>query len=168
VTVHIRDLMSGDEAALRRVLRNVAIFEPYEIEVAEDLIAEALTGSGEYLIHVASGEGTPDARVVGYVCHGHNPVTDAVYDLYWIAVDPSVHGRGIGRQLMAYTEDRVRGLHGRGIVIETSDRPAYEPAKRLYEKCGYEKVAEIPDFYKPGDGQLVYAKFFSGTHRRTT
>ena len=56
MTVHIRDLMAGDEEALRRVLRRVAIFEPYEIEVAEELIAEALTGSGEYLVHVANGE----------------------------------------------------------------------------------------------------------------
>src|SRR5436190_18869799 len=119
--------MAGDEAALRRVLRNAAIFESYEIQVAEELITEALGGSGEYLIHVANGGGVADEHVVGYVCHGHNPVTDAVYDLYWIAVDPSARRQGIGRRLIAYAEDRVRALHGRGSVMAPSMRPEDEP-----------------------------------------
>jgi ribosomal protein S18 acetylase RimI-like enzyme len=159
--VRIRDITADDSAPIERLLRRVTIFEPHEVRVANELVAEALGGSRDYLIYVAEETGSQPAgrcEVVGYVCHGHNPVTDAIHDVYWIAVDPVSRGRGIGRRLMAFTEERVRALQGRGVVIETSSRKEYEPARRLYETCGYRRAAEIADFYKPGDHQLVYMK----------
>jgi ribosomal protein S18 acetylase RimI-like enzyme len=129
-----------------------------------ELVAGALGTSGDYFIYIAEdfgGDRTVGDRrsIVGYICHGHNPVTDAIHDVYWIAVDPRVQGRGVGGQLLGFAEDRVRARHGRGIVIETSSRNEYAAARRLYEKCGYKKVADIGDFYKPGDHQLIYIKF---------
>ena len=164
MNVCIRGITAADTGALRHLLRSVSVFEPHEISVAEELLAEALSGNPDYVIHVA--EGSRDVSdisaargIVGYVCHGHNPVTDALYDLYWIAVDPAAQGLGIGRALITHAENGVRDKGGRGIVIETSTRPEYASARRLYEKCGYRKAAEVPDFYKPGDGLLIYLKF---------
>lgn len=162
--VCIRAVTSGDVGALHTLLRRVSVFDPHEVSVAEELLTEALSGSRDYVIHVAEEIGPNPApyasgRVVGYVCHGHNPVTDALYDLYWIAVDPAAQGHGVGRALVAHTEECVRRARGRGILIETSSRAEYASARRLYEACGYRKAAEIADFYKPGDGMLMYLKF---------
>src|SRR5439155_4051803 len=117
----IRDVRSEDTSALFGLLRDVAVFEPHEIRVAEELIEQAVAGSRDYLVHVAEAMNGAD-RVIGYVCHGHNSVTDAMYDLYWIAVQPRTQHRGLGRALLTYTEERVRGAMGRGIAIETSGR----------------------------------------------
>lgn len=160
--LHIRDLRSDDVGALRTLLCCTAVFEQHEIEVAEELIREAVHGSRDYLVYVAEADAAAaheHPRIVGYACHGHNPVTDAMHDLYWIAVDPAAQGRGVGRALIAHTERSVRDLHGRGIAIETSSRSEYLPARSLYESCGYRKVAELPDYYKPGDNRIVYMKF---------
>jgi ribosomal protein S18 acetylase RimI-like enzyme len=162
-SIRIRDLEVDDQAPLERLLRRVEVFEPHEIRVAMELIAGALGTSGDYLIYVAEDKGDRGAlhggAILGYICHGHNPVTDAVHDVYWIAVDPSVQGRGVGGQLLGFAEERVRALNGRAIVIETSSRNQYAAARRLYEKHGYRKAADIADFYKPGDHQLIYMKF---------
>jgi ribosomal protein S18 acetylase RimI-like enzyme len=145
------------------MLGQIAIFEPHEVLVAEELVAESLAGSPDYVIHVAA-DGDPSdgqaARIVGYVCHGHNPVTDALYDLYWIVVDPAMQGRGVGRALLAHAEQCVRNTDGRGIVIDTSSRTEYQPARALYEGSGYRRVATIPDYYKPGDALVIYMKLF--------
>jgi len=163
VNIRIRPIQSHDEQGIRTLLRRLSVFEPHEIAVAEELLAESLGGSSDYVIHVAEDGGGDQrasgaGRVVGYVCHGHNPVTDALYDVYWIAVDPTVHGRGVGRALLAHAEKCVRDTGGRGIVIETSSRQPYEPARWLYERCGYRRVAEVPDYYKPDDGMIIYMK----------
>ena len=63
---------------------------------------------------------------------------------------------------MKHAEDRVRALNGRAIVIETSSRPDYRAAHELYEACSYTRVAEIPDFYKPGDAMRTYMKDLGG------
>lgn len=162
--VQIRDLRVDDQAPLEQLLRRVAVFEPHEIRVAMELVAGALGTSGDYSIYIAEDPGGDRATaargsIVGYICHGHNPVTDAIHDVYWIAVDPRVQGRGVGGRLLGFAEERVRALHGRGLVIETSSRNEYAAARRLYEKCGYNKVADIADFYKAGDHQFIYIKF---------
>jgi len=163
MVVQIRDLKHDDQAALERLLGTLDIFEPHEIRVAMELVVSALGTSGDYLIYVAeevdASERSNRGALVGYVCHGHNPVTDAIHDVYWIAVDPRAQGHGVGGQLLAFAEKRVRALNGRGIVIETSSRSEYAAARRLYEKSGYTKVADIADFYKPGDNQVIYIKF---------
>jgi ribosomal protein S18 acetylase RimI-like enzyme len=130
--------------------------------VAEELIEERLAGSADYLIYVAEADveaGGGSRRLLGFICHGHNPVTDGVHDIYWIVVEPGAQRRGIGRALLYHTEERVREMSGRAITIETSSRPEYRAAERLYESCGYARVAEIRDFYKPGDAMRTYMKF---------
>jgi ribosomal protein S18 acetylase RimI-like enzyme len=168
--VHVRDLKPADHDALEQLLHRVGVFETHEIKVAMELVAGALGPAGDYLIHVAEASGAShDAGgappVIGYICHGHNPVTDAIYDVYWIAVDPRMQSRGVGHRLLTFTEDRVGALNGRGVVIETSSRDEYAAARRLYERCGYKKVAEIADFYKPGDNQLIYMKFVASQRK---
>ena len=162
--IGFRAIGPADRQALHAVIREVGVFEPHEIAVAEELIADALAGSPDYAITVAEDGCTDPAAsagaVVGYACYGHNPVTDAVYDLYWIAIHPAAQGRGVGRSLLDDTERRVRERGGRGMTIETSSREAYAPARRLYERCGYRLAASIDDFYKPGDGLSLYVKFF--------
>ena len=160
--MRIRDVTSGDRAPLQALLRRVQVFEPHEIRVAEELIEERLAGGTDYLIHVAEEEADADRAgtpLLGFVCYGHNPVTDAVHDIYWIVVDPSAQRHGAGRALLCYAENRVREMAGRAITIETSSRPQYRPAQGLYEACGYSRVAEIADFYAPGDGMRTYMKF---------
>src|SRR5262249_19325227 len=146
--LRIRALKAGDRSPLEHLLDRVEVFEPHEVRVAMELVDSALGPSGDYFIYVAEAMAghPPQPALVGYICHGLNPVTDAIHDVYWIAVDPRAQGHGVGSRLIAFAEDRVRAAHGRGIVIETSSRDHYSAARRLYEKCGYKKVADIADF----------------------
>lgn len=158
--MRIRNVTSGDRSSLQALLRHVNIFEPHEVRVAEEVIDERLAGSADYLIYVAeeADADRAETQVLGFVCHGHNPVTDAVHDIYWIVVDPHAQRRGLGRALLSHAEDRIRELAGRAITIETSGRPQYRAAQALYEACGYSRVAEIADFYSPGDAMRTYMK----------
>jgi len=95
---------------------------------------------------------------LGYACFGPHPLTQATYDLYWIAVDPAAQGRGVGRALLARVEAEVEACGGRLLLIETSDVPAYAAARRLYEAAGYSREAVVHDFYAPGDSLLIFSK----------
>lgn len=95
---------------------------------------------------------------MGFACFGPHALAEGVWDLYWIAVDPGTRERGIGRALLAEMEAMVASQHGRLILIETSGTPAYEPARRFYEACGYRYQAVIHDFYSPGDDLIIFGK----------
>ena len=49
------------------------------------------------------------------------------------------------------------------IVVETAGRAAYAPTRAFYEARGYRAVSRIPDFYAPGDDQVVYVKALGST-----
>ncbi len=103
-------------------------------------------------------ETTDERRLVGYVCFGTTPLTTGTYDLYWIAVDPTLHGRGIGSALLGAVLAAMRAAGGRLLLIETSSRADYANTRTFYERAGLTLEARIRDFYSPGDDRLIYAK----------
>ena len=99
-----------------------------------------------------------DGRVVGYACYGPIALTVGSYDLYWIAVNKSAQGLGLGRKIMDKVSEIIRGEGGRNIYIETSTRPHYQATRAFYERCSCPLVATLDDFYAPGDGKAIYCK----------
>ena len=151
-----RPLETADREAVVKILERVANFSEQEQKIALELI-DAWLKSGEasdYVCWVL----TDAAGIRGYVCVGPTPLTDGTFDLYWIVVDPSAHGRGYGQALIELAENEARARGGRLLLIETASHDAYARTIRFYERAGYELVSTIRDFYKKGDDKLTFAK----------
>lgn len=140
------------------------MFTPVEFLCAQEQIDIFLSqpGQQDYSIVVAEND---KGKVVGYMSYGRTPLAEGAYDIYWMAVAPGVQGRGHGRELVRWLEDRARERGGRLILIETSSQPRYERTRRFYLSLGYREVARIPDFYKPGDDRITYAKYLESKER---
>lgn len=159
--VALRALQPEDREPLHDILVRTGHFTATEIATALELIDDWLT-RGEisgYLSFVATEPAT-DA-VLGYVCVGPAPLTEGTYDLYWIAVDPAMQGRGIGSALLDWAEAEVRHRDGRLVLIETSSQETYRPTVRFYERSGYTLLARIAGYYRRGDDKLVFGKYLS-------
>jgi ribosomal protein S18 acetylase RimI-like enzyme len=96
--------------------------------------------------------------VLGFVCVGPRGLTDRVYDLYWIVVDPDAQRRGIGRNLLEKAEQIVRESGGRILVIETSGTEKYTGTRAFYNSCGYLHEATLLDLYADGDDLCIFTK----------
>ncbi len=153
---HIRPLHVSDVQPLRRLLIETAVFTPEEIAIALELMHTVLEKpeQKDYVIRVYD-----DGEVLGYYCVGPTPATEGTFDLYWIATKPSVHGKGIGRALNTHAEQLIRSLGGRLIIVETSSTQRYDKTRAFYVKAGYEELARIRDYYRPGDSLVVYGKY---------
>jgi hypothetical protein len=64
----------------------------------------------------------------------------------------------VGRGLLAASEEAIRKLGGRLLVLETSGRPAYEPTRNFYISSGYTLEATLKDFYSEGDDLVIFTK----------
>jgi GNAT superfamily N-acetyltransferase len=150
------NLRPADREAIHEIIPSSGVFSQTEIEIAMELVQEGQTrgAAGNYRFLLAEQEG----RVVGYTCYGLIPGTTASYDLYWIAVHNNCRGLGVGKSLLAETEERIARAGGRRIYVETSSRDQYKPTHQFYLHCGYHLEAFLRDFYAPGDGKLIYLK----------
>ena len=149
----LRNLTAVDRDRIEEISRAVGLFRADEIPVALEVFDGAVAGSPDYLALGAEHDG----RLAGWICWGPTPCTLGTFDLYWMAVDPAVHAGGIGTALVREMEGRLAGS-ARLIVVETAGRPDYRPTCSFYEARGYRRAAVIPDFYAPGDDQVVYVK----------
>lgn len=155
----VRELRNDDIAELVRMTAATGVFRPDEVEVAEEVLRDAIADTrgvdGYRGLVAAIGK-----QSVGWSCHSRIPLTDGSFDLFWIVVDPKTQGQGIGRLLLNAVEAEIRRYRGRWLFAETSSLETYLPTRQFYLHCGFEVVRESPDFYRPGDGLIVFGKRF--------
>ncbi len=130
------------------------LFNPAEAEVVAELLGDYLDRPDHngYFFLSAIEKGI----VVGFACFGPTSMTESTFDLYWIAVSGDHRGSGIGRELMAEVEKRIRTADGRLLVLDTSGRPDYAGTRTFYERLGFQLTAVIPDFYSLGDDLNIF------------
>jgi ribosomal protein S18 acetylase RimI-like enzyme len=153
----IREFRGSDREPLRKILEATGVFRKEEVEVALELMDASVNDPSQtdYLLATYEDE---DGTVRGYYCYGHTSMTRSTYDLYWIAVDPTCHGGGIGSALLEHCERRIAASGGTLIVVETSSLPKYEPTRRFYRRHRYDETARLRGYYAPDDDLVIYTK----------
>ena len=150
------EVREDDLAVIRRIVESTGVFSPVEIDVAVELADDRLRRGPASDYQFAFAE--LDGRTAGYACFGPIALTTFSFDLYWIAVERSLHGRRIGRVLLEKAEELIRQRGGRRIYAETSGRDQYAATRGFYLRHGYRQDALLVDFYAPGDDKVVFVK----------
>jgi GNAT superfamily N-acetyltransferase len=154
---------AADAEAVREIVVSTGFFSRDEIEIALELIGDAVQRGRDSHYDFVFADDADSGRTVGFACFGRVPCTQQSFDLYWIAVHNELRGTGIGSRLLAEAErliadDIERGEGSRRIYVETSSRPQYEPTRAFYLSRGYAVDAMQNDFYAPGDGKVTLVK----------
>jgi GNAT superfamily N-acetyltransferase len=157
----IRPLRRDDREPICRLLVATGVFTDDETAIALELIDIVVDNptQKDYIIRVCEEGG----EILGYYCVGPTPATQFTYDLYWIAVDPAMHGKGIGRILDEHALDLVRERGGRLVIAETSSQPRYDRTRAFYVRRGYAELARIKEYYRPDDDLVIYGKYLTST-----
>jgi len=154
VSCSLRPVGPAQRGRVEAIVAAAGIFRPAEIAMAVELLDEALAGDDDYrFLGAYDGD-----ELIGYACWGPTPGTVGTVDLYWIAVDPRRHGKGVGTQLLGTVEQGLRADGCRLLIAETSSRADYDATRAFYERRGYRRAATIPGYYAPGDDLVIYSK----------
>ena len=153
------EVQPGDPERIGRLVELTGFFNVSEIQVALELVQERLEKGPLSGYHFLLAE--QYGRLVGYTCYGPVACTENSYDLYWIAVHPEFHRKGLGRRLIKKTEALIREAGGSRIYVDTSQRDQYASTRSFYESCGYHLETVLKDFYAPDDGKVIYCKILS-------
>ncbi len=152
----IRPATEADIDAILALTESTGYFKPLELEALAGVLADyfAETRDAGHRAFVWDEAG----RVLGYVYHAPEEMTDNTWCLWWIAVASDQQGRGLGAKLLSFAEDDIRAHGGRLIVVETADTPLYEPTRQVYLKRGYTAAGTVPHYYADDDGKAIFTK----------
>ena len=155
----IRKLKQADAKIIEDFLNKIPIFDDEEVRVAMELVNIAASDQlqSDYNLFVYEEDG----MILGYHCTGKRPLTDGVYDLYWIVTNPDYSNKGIGKKLLEHAESFVNEKNGRWLLAETSSKNSYSATRNFYMRNNYSIISEINDFYSKGDSLIVFGKYFN-------
>jgi D-alanine-D-alanine ligase len=156
VSPRLRSLTAADRARVEEITRAVGLFRDDEVPVALEVFDEAMHANPSESSYFVLGAEV-DGSLSGWICWGPTPCTQGTYDLYWLAVDPPLQGAGLGTALLGEMERRLAGV-ARLIIVETAGRFDFAATRAFYSARGYLPTSTIPDFYAPGDDQVVFVK----------
>ena len=145
-----------DSPHLVALASRTGVFKPHELVALQEVLNDY--HATNYDEGHRSFTAWQNDQPVGFVYFGLVAMTDNTWDLWWIAVDPTVQGKGTGAKLLTFAEDEMRKAGGRILTLDTSSTPNYEPTRRFYLKNGYTLIATLPDYYADGDGKCIFWK----------
>jgi GNAT superfamily N-acetyltransferase len=154
----VRKTERQDFESIRSIVIATGVFSQEEIDIAVELMEIYLNDPNQMdyeMFSYVDAEGI----ALGYICIGPTPATESTYDLYWIAVDPTSHSKGIGTVLLNYTEAFLKQRGGRLLIAETSSTSRYDNTRQFYERKKFQKLAHIKEYYKPNDDLVIYGKY---------
>ena len=147
----VRSLRAEDVEACAAVMSGLPLWREYGVTIREARATFTAALGGAAQVQVADDGG----RVVGfveYLVHG----TFAHSGYVWaVGVAADAQGRGVGGRLMDAAEAKIFEA-GPNVFLLVS--AANAGAQRFYERRGYRRIGEIPDYVRPGVTEILYRK----------
>ncbi len=147
---------ADDLPAILAATRSVGVFNDEEVRTVDELFQGYLKDpavSGYNFLSCTDGD-----ALLGFACWGPTALSQGATDLYWICTAQHAQGRGVAAALFKAVEAEVKA-HGRWlIVIWTSSRAEYAPARAFYLRMGCALQTQITDFYARGEDLVVFVK----------
>jgi GNAT superfamily N-acetyltransferase len=145
-----------DREAILDAARSVGVFTEEEVNTVDELFQDYLRDPVESGYNFLSYR---EADVVfGFACWGPTPLSKGAADLYWICTAQAARSKGVASALFRAVEESVREAGRWLIVIWTSSRADYEPARSFYLRMGCVLTAQITDFYDRGEDLCVFTR----------
>ncbi len=155
-TVVVAASAPADLPAILDAARSVSVFNDEEVNTVDELFQGYLKDpvvSGYNFLSCEDGD-----ALLGFACWGPTALSQGAADLYWICTSQSAQGRGVAAELFEAVRREVEAVGRWLIVIWTSSRDEYGPARRFYLRMGCALQTQIADFYARGEDLCVYVK----------
>ncbi len=147
--MNIRNYQPKDKSFLLDITMRAwePVFREYELSISPDIYEifvpdwqaeqtrslNTICDSPDIEVFVAEDQGS----ILGFSSISLHP-DDYLGQIYMLGVDPEYQSRGIGQMLMNESIARIKNHGFKLVMVETGGDPGHEPARRIYEKMGFE------------------------------
>jgi GNAT superfamily N-acetyltransferase len=154
--MHVTPSLPTDLPAILEAARSVGVFTAEEVATVDELFQGYLRdaqASGYNFLSCKDGD-----EVLGFACWGPTALSKGATDLYWICTAQNAQSRGVAAALFQTVAAAAASIGRWLIVIWTSSREEYAPARNFYLRMGCVLQTRIIDFYDHGEDLCVFVR----------
>jgi len=141
------------------IARKTEIFSESEVGILKEILEDFQNNKKTSYVLL---EERVEGKLAGFILFGRTPLTECIWDIYWLIVDNMCQGRGIGKSLLIRTEEFIRQKMPKAAIrLETSTRKRYSAARGLYKRVHFQEAGKLPNFYAEGDDLIIFYKEIS-------
>jgi len=129
---------------------------PGEMEHFKSLPYRALRGETIFW-YVTDEEG----RVIGVNSVEENEQKTGGYEWDYVVVHKAYRHSGIASALIEEMLQTLKQMEVRYLVTYTCSLPEYRSIRRLFERYGFRRIGDLPDYYFAGEDRLIYYRQIS-------
>lgn len=159
----IRLALPADEAALMAVADSIDLFGPEELADLKSMLTDYFNGNQPSEEFWLVNEN--DAGTFGAAYCAPERMTNGTWNLLFIGIRPESQGKGYGSTMMTHIEQMLIEKGAHLLLVETLAE--FDRTRAFYNRCGYEKEAQIRDFYDVGADKVIYRKALSTQDQHT-
>jgi ribosomal protein S18 acetylase RimI-like enzyme len=149
----VRKTIPSDVPAVLAIIESSGQFDADALEHVKETLSSYFATGSEALWLTAD-----DDEVVGVAYCVPEPVTNGTWNLLMLWTRQDRHGQGHGSALVKHVEEILEECGVRLLIVETSSLPDFAPARKFYDRCGFQQEARVKDFFADGDDKLIYSK----------
>lgn len=101
-----------------------------------------------------------EGALLGFLTY--HVASPAVAELSWLGVRAADQRHGVGAALLAALEAELRARSVRTLLVSTldasSEEPAFEAARRFYQRHGFEPIGHDENYFAPGRHRVLLKK----------
>ncbi len=133
------------------------MFDEVDFPVIKQRLREST--SAEYPKYVAE----ENNRILGFIGYSKPWDSTDIWSLRWFVVDRAYRNQGIGKELLAYVEEKILASDCKQLYVETvgNKKKTNVDTAAFYKKRGFKKIGEIPKFYGNFGAKAIYYKELS-------
>lgn len=102
--------------------------------------------------------GTMNGKVVGVIGYSLDRYETENYWLGWLYVHKDHEKEGLGKKLLDYVIQKLKGKGVKKLFVDTSSNESYARALKMYINNGFRIEAVIRDYYEEGEDQIILSK----------
>ena len=129
---------------------------PGEMEHFRALPYRALKGETVFW-YVTDDQGD----IIGVNSMAENEQRTGGYSWDYVVVHKAHRHSGIASALIEEMLQTLKRMQARYVVTYTCSLPAYKAIRRLFERYGFRRIGQLPNYYFEGEDRLIYYRQIS-------
>lgn len=154
----IRSITPDDTDGLIALADAIELFSPDQLGELRQMLIDSLNQTGDTCPFWLTDD---DDGLVGLAYCEPERMTSGTWNLQLIGIHPKHQRQGRGAKLLHFVEQALVDRGARILLVETSGTSDFEYVQAFYRKNGFDKEAQIREFYAEGVDKIVFRKVLS-------